>query len=120
MHIFSIFQFENEMDEIVIFDEITLIDPKLSNDTNNYIIKRFGVDKHSNGSSFGIQISFERNAKGVNGILTNYHLMCAMLVLVASTNFVFDAKDSNRSCMLIALLLVQTSYFSAAQVLEIL
>ena len=108
------------MDEIVIFDKITLIDAKRSNDTNNYAIKSFGVDKQTNGSSFGIEIRFERNKKGVNGILTNYHLMCAMLVLVASTNFLFDAKDSNRSCMLVALLLVLANYFSAAQVLEIL
>ena len=104
----------------MIFDKITLINPKMSNNTNKYTIKPFEAYKLSRGSNFVIRVSFERNVEGIYGILSNYHLMCAMLVLVASTNFVYDAKDSNRSCMLIALLLVQTSYFSAAQVLEIL
>ena len=92
----------------------------LSNDTNGYLLKSFEIIQPNDAAKFGLKIKFERNSKRTNGILINYHLMCAMLVLVASTNFVFDAKDSNRSCMLIALLLVQTSYFSAAQVLQIL
>ena len=91
----------------------------MSKDTNKFIIKYFELNHQPNNSSFGIQIHFERNEEGKSGILINYNLMCAMLVLVASTNFVYDAKDSNRSCMLVALLLVLANYFSAAQVLEI-
>ena len=39
-----------------------------------------------------------------------------MLVLLASINFLFDPKDTNRSCMLVALLLVLATIFSMAQV----
>ena len=61
---------------------ILLEKPQLRNDTNNYLIKSF--ENYTKGSSFGIQISFERNTKGTIGILINYHFMCATLVLVAN------------------------------------
>ena len=89
----------------------------MSNDTNDFIIKSIEEYRLSNPARFGIRIRFERNCKGTIGILITYHMMCAMLVLVASTNFLFDVKDSNRTCMLVALLLVLTNYFSDAQVL---
>ena len=90
----------------------------MSIDTNNFIITSIEEYNSSNPARFGIRIHFERNCKGTNDILFTYHMMCAMLVLVASTNFLFDTKDSNRICMLVALLLVLTNYFSDAQVLH--
>ena len=88
----------------------------MSNDTNDFIIKSIEEYRLSNPARFGIRIHFERNCKGTIGILITYHMMCAMLVLVASTNFLFEAKDTNRSCMLVALLLVFITIFTAAQV----
>ena len=88
--------------------------PKLSNNTNGYIIK--SVEEYHSNEKFWIQIKFERNYVSQSGILINYHLMCAMLVLAASINFVFNAKDTNRSCLLVALLLVLATFFSDAQV----
>ena len=95
--------------------KITLENSKLSNDTNNYIVKSF--EKYMNGSSFGIHISFERNTKGTIGILINYHFMCATLVLIASINFLIDPKVvPGRAGLLVTLFLVLTNFFSAAQV----
>ena len=37
-------------------------------------------------------MSFERNSEGINGILINYHLTCATLVLIAAVNFLIDPK----------------------------
>ena len=94
------------------------MNPTMTN-TNGYSLTSFEVI-HSNASerpAFGIQIRFEHNSNGRNGILINYHLMSGMLVLVASINFLFDAKDTNRSCMLVALLLVFINIFTAAQVI---
>ena len=88
--------------------------PKLSNNTNGYIIK--SIEAYNSNEKFGIEIGFERNYVSQSGILINYHLICAMLVLVASINFVFNAKDTNRSCILVALLLVLATFFSDAQV----
>ena len=88
--------------------------PKLSNNTNGYIIKL--IEEYNSNEKFGIEIGFERNYVSQSGILINYHLICAMLVLVASINFVFSAKDTNRSCILVALLLVLATFFSDAQV----
>ena len=62
-------------------------------------------------------MSFERNSKGRTGILVNYHLMCATLVLVASINFLIDPNVvPGRAGLLITLYLVLTSFFSSAQV----
>ena len=64
---------------------------------------------------FGIKISFERNDESTNGILISYHLMCAILVMIASINFLIDPKDSNRAAILVALMLVLTTVFGVAQ-----
>ena len=89
----------------------------MSNTTSNYNIKPLKVNAHSNDSSkFALQINFERNSEGITGILLQYHLICAILVILSSTNFLFDAKDTNRSCLLAALLLVMTTIFSVGQV----
>ena len=89
----------------------------MSNDTNNYIIKPFTIYKLSNGSGFGIQIQFERNEEGINGILINYHLMCSTLVLVATVNFLIDPKVvPGRAGLLVTLFLVLANFFSCAQV----
>ena len=89
----------------------------MSNTTSNYNIKPLKVKGHSNYSStFSLQINFERNSEGITGILLQYHLICAILVILASINFLFDAKDTNRSCLLAALLLVMTTIFSVGQV----
>ena len=87
----------------------------MSNNTNGYLLKPFKIF-HFGGSALGLTVRFEHNSDGINGILINYHLMSGMLVLVASINFLFDAKDTNRSCMLVALLLVFITIFTAAQV----
>ena len=101
----------------MIIDKITLIEPKMSNDTNNYIIKPFEVYKHSNGSGFGIQVNFESNREGINGILINYHLICGTLVLVGSVNFLVDPKVvPGRAGLLLTLFLVLANFFSSAQV----
>ena len=65
--------------------------------------------------SFGIRISFERNDESTNGILISYHLMCAILVMIASINFLIDPKDSNRAAILVAFVLVLTTVFAVAQ-----
>ena len=62
-------------------------------------------------------MSYVRNSKGRTGILVNYHLMCATLVLVASINFLIDPNVvPGRAGLLITLYLVLTSFFSSAQV----
>ena len=70
---------------------------------------------------FGIQISFERNSKGINGILINYHLTSSMLVLLAAINFLIDQKDiSGRASFMVAIFLVLTTIFTSAQVTELI
>ena len=89
----------------------------MSNDTNDYIIKSFEEFYSTNSSIFGINIKFERNLKGTTGILINYHLMCAILVLVGSINFLIDPKIvPGRAGLLVTLFLVLTNFFSNAQV----
>ena len=89
----------------------------MSNDTNDYIIKSFEEFYSTNSSIFGINIKFERNLKGTTGILINYHLMCAMLVLVGSINFLVDPKIvPGRAGLLVTLFLCLTNFFSDAQV----
>ena len=65
---------------------------------------------------FGINITFERDIQEIYGILINYNLMCALLVLVSSVNFLIDPKDSNRAAILVALLLVLATVFNATKV----
>ena len=117
---FHIFQFEDEGNAVII-DKINLDKPKMSNDTNKFIIKPFQLYQHPNDSGkFGIQISFEWNAEGINGILINYHLMCATLVLVATVNFLIDPKIvPGRAGLLVTLFLVLANFFSCAQVTKI-
>ena len=117
------FQFEEintlwKNQTIIELKKIHLEDSKLSNDTSNYIIRPFEIFQHSNGSNkFGIKISFQRNPKGINNILTSYHLMCGLLVLVASINFLVDPKVvPGRSGLLVTLFLVLGNFFSNAQV----
>ena len=115
--IFLKFEEEDDKEPKVIIDNVTLIKPKMSHDTNNYIIKPFDIYKLTNGSGFGIQIQFERNEEGINGILINYHLMCSTLVLVATVNFLIDPKVvPGRAGLLVTLFLVLANFFSCAQV----
>ena len=90
----------------------------MSKDTNNYFITSI-EEYHSNFTTiFGITIRFERSFKGIGGILLNYHLMCTMLVLASSINFLIDPKIvPGRAGVLVTLFLVMTSFFSDAQVL---
>ena len=99
------------------FSRLKFSNINMSNTTSNYNIKPLKVNAYSNDSSeFALQINFERNSEGITGILFQYHLICAILVIMASINFLFDAKDTNRSCLLAALLLVMTTIFSVGQV----
>ena len=86
----------------------------ISNDINGYDIKSF--EGFASKAKFGIRVRFEQNSKARGGFLLKYHLMCAILVLVASANFLIDPKDSNRAAILVALLLVFTNILSPAQV----
>ena len=63
---------------------------ELDSDTDNYNITSIEEFHSKNMNTFGIKISFERNWKGTVGILINYHMMCAMLVLVGSINFLIE------------------------------
>ena len=87
--------------------------PRLNNETNGYAINSFEQYSSKDSSIFGIRIKFERNSKGTSGILINYHLMCAILVL----NFLIDPKIvPGRAGLLVTLFLVLTNFFSNAQV----
>ena len=89
----------------------------MSNDTDDYILKPI-EEYHTNYTTrFGIKISFERNPSGITEKLMNYHLMCSMLVMISSINFLVDPKCvPGRAGLLVTLFLVLTSFFSAAQV----
>ena len=89
------------------------------NNTNNYIINPLKILQYSNDSSkFAIQISFERSFWGVTGVLFRYHMMCALLVVTASLNFLIDPKVvPGRAGMLVTLFLVLANFFSDAQVI---
>ena len=114
--LFFFLQFEDGNDQTIIKD-VALINPKTSNNTNNYKIHPFEVIQQSNDSRFSLQIKFERNYKGIGGIIINYHLMCTTLVLVASINFLIDPKVvPGRAGMLVTLFLVLANFFSGAQV----
>ena len=91
----------------------------MSSDTNNYKITDFTeyISTNSNIPTFGIHISFERNTDGIDGIVINYHLMCGILVLVATINFLIDPKDTDgRGGLLVTVFLVLTTFFTVAQV----
>ena len=100
--------------------KINLKSIKMSKDTNNYFITSI-EEFHSNFTTiFGITIRFERSFKGIGGILLNYHLMCTMLVLASSINFLIDPKIvPGRAGVLVTLFLVMTSFFSDAQVFNV-
>ena len=103
----------------VFIGEIDLISKKLNDNINGYIIK--SIEKHlsKNATSFGLKIRFERSTS--NGILINYHLMCAILAMAASINFLIDPKVvPGRAGLLVTLFLVMTGFFSDAQVTLIL
>ena len=119
------FQFEEintlgKNQTIIEWKNIHLENSKLSNDTNNYDIGPYEIFQDSNGSNkFGIKIPFKRNRKGIDSILITYHLMCGILVLVASINFLVDPKVvPGRSGLLVTLFLVLGNFFSNAQVLN--
>ena len=88
----------------------------MSKNKNDYIINGIAEYSLKDPARFGINISFERDMKETNGILINYNLMSAIIVLVSSVNFLIDPKDSNRAAILVALILVLATVFQAAQV----
>ena len=111
----------------------------MSEDTNNYLLKSFDIIhnmadakvykkpglteinntdiSNTNSTRFGIKIRFERNSMGIIRILVNYHLMCGILVLAASINFLIDPNIvPGRAGLLVTLFLVLTNFFSDAQV----
>ena len=94
--------------------------PRISQDMN-YNITHYETF-HSNANAtdlpkFVICIIFERNVDAINGILINYHLMCATLVIVASINFVIDPiVVPGRAGLLVTVYLVLSTFFSDAQV----
>ena len=89
----------------------------MDSDTDNYNITSIEKFHAKNVEKFGIKISFERNWKGTVGILINYHMMCAMLVLVGSINFLIEPNVvPGRAGLLVTLFLVLTNFFSNAQV----
>ena len=87
-----------------------------SRNKNDYNIKNFEEYSLKNPARFGVKFSFERKSQETQGILISYNLMSAVIVLVASVNFLIDPKDSNRAAILIALILVLATVFQAAQV----
>ena len=98
--------------------DLMLSNINMSNNTNNYIINPLRIIQYSNDlSKFAIQISFQRNSNGITGVLIRYHMMCALLVITASLNFLIDPKVvPGRAGMLVTLFLVLANFFSDAQV----
>ena len=89
----------------------------MSNDTNSYVIKAIEEYSLKDPTRFGIKIAFERNIVATNGILINYHLMCAMIVTVSAINFLIDPKVvPGRAGLLVTMFLVLTNFFCKAQV----
>ena len=103
------------MNETII-ERIRLKSSKMSKKKNVYIINAIEEFSEENPARFGIKISFKREDKETHGILINYNLMCAIIVLVSSVNFLIDPTDSNRAAILIALILILATVFQAAQV----
>ena len=95
----------------------------MSMNINNYKINQF-EEYYSNRNwnhttKFGIHISFQHSADGINGIVINYYLMCGILVFVATINFVMDPKDTNRGVLLVTTFLVLATFFTIAHVTKI-
>lgn len=89
----------------------------MTDDANNYVIK--AIEKYSlkNPTRFGIKILFDRTTTATYGIVINYHLMCAMIILVSAINFLVDPKlVPGRAGLLVTLFLVLTNFFCKAQV----
>ena len=75
------------------------------------------IEGYNNSAQFGINIEVERTMEGTTNILLNYHMICAILVIVASINFLIDPKVvPGRAGMLVTIFLVLTTFFSDAQV----
>ena len=87
---------------------------------NNRVIDDYmitSIEGYNNSAQFGINIEVERTMEGIANILLNYHMICAILVIVASINFLIDPKVvPGRAGMLVTLFLVLTTFFSDAQV----
>ena len=94
--------------------------PRISQDIN-YNITHYETN-YSNANAtdlpkFTICIIFERKQDAIDGILINYQLMCATLVIVASINFVIDPiVVPGRAGLLVTVYLVLSTFFSDAQV----
>ena len=109
------FQFEDENNETNV-ETINMIQSKMSNE-DIYDIKPFKEYSLKDPARFGINIAFERNLDATYGILINYHLMCAMIVMVSAINFLVDPKlVPGRAGLLVTLFLVLTNFFCKAQV----
>ena len=90
----------------------------MSKKKNNYIIKVIEEYSLQDPARFGINITFERDIEETYGILLNYNLMCAIIVLVSSVNFLVDPKVvPGRAGVLVTLFLVLTNFFCNAQVI---
>ena len=93
----------------------------MSNKTNDYNIGPLEIFQHLNGSNkFGIRIPFKRDNVGISNILMCYHVICCNFVFLSGGNFLFEPRDTNRQCMLVAFILVLATFYSAAQVKLIL
>ena len=97
-----------------------MIEPRISQDFNYHITKyetNYSNANADNLPKFAICIVFERNDNAINGILINYHLMCATLVIVASINFTIDPiVVPGRAGLLVTVYLVLSTFFSDVQV----
>ena len=90
----------------------------MSNKKNDYTITAIEEFRSKDPARFGINISFERDIDDTHGIIINYHLMCAIIVLVSSVNFLVDPKIvPGRAGVLVTLFLVLTNFFCNAQVI---
>ena len=92
----------------------------MKNNTNDYTIEEieeYSLVDPAAPARFGIKITFKRSLYATYGILINYHLMCGMIVVVSSINFLVDPKVvPGRAGLLVTLFLVLTNFFCAAQV----
>ena len=118
LQFFKKFQFEDNRNETVIDDIRLKTNPKMSKKKNTYLIKAIKEYSLKDPARFGINITFQRDIEETYGILMNYNLMCAIIVLVSSVNFLVDAKVvPGRAGVLVTLFLVLTNFFCNAQVI---
>ena len=90
----------------------------MSNKKKAFIIKAIEEYSLKDSANFGINIKFGRDINATYGILVNFHLMCAIIVLVSSVNFLVDPKlVPGRAGILVTLFLVLTNFFCKAQVI---